>query len=221
VSSSSLWSTPYVPRFGIDIFETHTALGEGFKVKQAYLGSKVHEAKDPSKHLASMFHEVAGAMFSCTELYENAWCKVRGSETVEAVEGEVHMVAPEEIKVDLNKLLQEYKNGFPMFRRTYEKVLDPELLRNIERLYGEKEGHLKFPAEYWAKCVYSFAAAFKKGTNLREGDNLLEALRILWMSKVASFIIETIELDSKEAEEQILKEADVFEEFKYYLLDIY
>ncbi|MDH5634617.1 MAG: glycosyltransferase, partial [Candidatus Bathyarchaeota archaeon] len=37
--SSSLWKTPYVPRFGIDIFETHTALGEGFTVKQAFLGS--------------------------------------------------------------------------------------------------------------------------------------------------------------------------------------
>ena len=49
--SSSLWNTPYVPRFGIDIFETHTALGEGFEVKQAFLGSKVHETKDPSEQL--------------------------------------------------------------------------------------------------------------------------------------------------------------------------
>ena len=221
VLRSNLWRTPYVPRFGIDIFETHTALGEGFRVKQAYLGSKVHGAKDPYEHLASMFHEVSGAMFSCTEFYENAWCNVQGSKPVETIEGGVHMVAPEEIQVDSKKLLQWYRTGFRMFRHIYNKVLDPELLRNIEISRSKKEDYFEFPNEYWAKCVYSFAAAFKKETELQEKDVLLEALRILWIGKLASFIIETIEFDAKEAEEQIEKEANVFEEFKYYLLDIY
>ena len=221
VLRSSLWSTPYVPRFGIDIFETHTALGEGFKVKQAYLGSKVHGTKDPSEHLASMFHEVSGAMFSCIEFYENAWCNVQGSKPVETIEGEVHMVAPEEIQVDSEKLLQGYRTGFQMFRHTYKKVLDPELLRNIEISRIKKEDCFEFPNEYWAKCVYSFAAAFKRETKLQEKDTLLEALRILWVGKLASFILETIEFDAKKAEEHIEKEAGVFEEFKYCLLDIY
>jgi glycosyltransferase involved in cell wall biosynthesis len=221
VLRSNLWRTPYVPRFGIDIFETHTALGEDFRVKQAYLGSKVHGAKDPSEHLASMFHEVSGAMFSCTEFYENAWCNVQGSKSVETIEGQVYMVAPEEIQVDSKKLLQEYRAGFQMFRYIYKKVLDPELLRNIKISRIKKEGHFEFPNEYWAKCVYSFAAAFKKETKLQEKDTLLEALRILWIGKLASFILETIEFDAKEAEDHIEEEANVFEEFKYYLLDIY
>jgi len=219
--SSSLWSTPYVPRFGIDIFETHTALGEGFKVKQAFLGSKVHETKDPSKHLVSMFHEVVGAMFSCTEIYEDAWHSIQGSKPVEVVEGEVQMIAPEEVQVDFKKLFQGYTTGFQMFRHTYKKVLGPKLLSNLEVLRVKNESYFRLPTEYWAKCVYSFAAAFKKETNVKERNNLLEAFRILWMGKVASFILETIEFDAREAEEKIEEEADVFEELKPYMLKIY
>ncbi len=219
--NSSLWSTPYVPRFGIDIFETHTALGEGFKVKQAFLGSKVHGTKDPSKHLASMFHEVAGTMFSCTEIYEDAWHSIQGSKPVEVIEGEVQMIAPEEVQVDFKKLFQGYTTGFQMFRHTYKKVLGPKLLSNLEVLRVKNESYFRLPTEYWAKCVYSFATAFKKETNVKERNNLLEALRILWIGKVASFILETIEFDAREAEEKIEEEADVFEELKPYMLEIY
>ena len=219
--SSSLWSAPYVPRFGIDIFETHTALGEGFEVKQAFLGSKVHETKDPSKHLASMFYEVAGAMFSCTEIYEDSWHSIQGSKPVEVIKGDVHMIAPEEVQVDFKKLFRGYTIGFQMFRHTYKKLLGPKLLRNFEALCVKNESHFRFPTEYWAKCVYSFAAAFKKETNVKKRNNLLGALRILWMGKVASFILETIEFDARGAEEKLDEEADVFEELKPYLLEIY
>ena len=218
--SSSLWNTPYVPRFGIDVFETHTALGEGFEVKQAFLGSKVHETKDPSEQLASMFQEVAGAMFSCTEVYENMWRNIQGSKSTEIIKRHFPTIAPEEVQVDLKKLLQGYRAGFQMFRHTYKKVLDPELLHDLEILHL-KEGFFEFPNEYWAKCVYSFAAAFREEKNSKKRNNLLEALRILWRGKLASFIFETVEFDTGEAEKKIEKEADVFEELKPYLLGVY
>ena len=218
--SSSLWNTPYVPHFGIDIFETHTALGEGFEVKQAFLGSKVHETKDPSQQLASMFQEVAGAMLSCTEVYENIWRNIQGSKSTEVIERYVLTIAPEKVQVDPKKLLQGYTAGFQMFRHTYKKVLDHELLHKLEIL-RLKEDYFEFPNEYWAKCVYSFAAAFREKTNSKERNNLLEALRILWRGKLASFILETVEFDAESAEKEIEKEADVFEELKPYLLDVY
>ncbi len=218
--SSTQWNTPYVPRFGIDIFETHTALGEGFEVKQAFLGSKVHETKDPSEQLASMFQEVAGAMLSCTEVYEDIWRKIRGSKSTEIIKRHFPTIAPEEVQVDFKKLRQGYTAGFKMFRHTYKKVLDPELLQNLDSLRVRK-GYFEFPNEYWAKCVYSFAAAFGKETKSKKRNNLLEALRILWRGKLASFVLETVEFDAEEAEKEIEKEADVFEETKPYLLNAY
>lgn len=218
--SSSLWSTPYVPRFGVDIFETHTALGEGFEVKQAFLGSKVHETKDPSKQLASMFQEVVGAMFSCTEVYEKIWRNIKGSRSTEVVKRYVPTIAPEEVQVDLKKLLQGYTAGFQVFRGTYKKVLDSELWQNLDSL-RVKEGYLEFPNEFWAKCVYSFAAAFKRETDFEKRNNLVEALRILWAGKLASFVFETLEFGAEEAETEIEKEVNVFEETKPYLLELY
>jgi glycosyltransferase involved in cell wall biosynthesis len=79
---SDLWDNPYTRKFGVDIFITHSAIYGGFKIKQAFLGSKVHEAKDPGKHLASMFKQVVGSMFFCMLNYESFWKKVKVSHNV-------------------------------------------------------------------------------------------------------------------------------------------
>ncbi len=219
--SSSLWDTPYVPRFGIDIFETSTALGEGFKVKQASLGSKVHDPKNPSRHLASMFHEVAGAMFFCAKIYEDTWRNIKGSKPVEVIKEYVPTITPEAIKVNPKEMLQEYTSGFQRFRHTYERVLSSELLRDLKDLPIKKEEYFEFPSEYWAECVYSFAASFKREPNVKERSKLLEALRILWLGRVASFILETVDFNASEAEIEIEKQAEVFEELKSHLVNAY
>jgi hypothetical protein len=64
ILNSPMWDYPYVSRFGIDIFETHTALAKGFKVKEAPLGVKSHDPKDPSSQLVGMFRQVIGTMFT-------------------------------------------------------------------------------------------------------------------------------------------------------------
>lgn len=50
ILSSNMWGIPDISRFGIDIFETYFALSRGYKVKQAFLGVKEHDPKDPSSH---------------------------------------------------------------------------------------------------------------------------------------------------------------------------
>jgi glycosyltransferase involved in cell wall biosynthesis len=218
--ASRLWRTPYVPRFGIDIFITHTALNEGLTLKQAFLGSKVHEAKDPSKHLASMFHEVAGAMFSCTEINEDIWRGIQESKPVELIKGSITPTPPEEIQVDFKKLLHLYSNNFNMFATLFKEVIGFDLYRNLEILSMKKD-HFVFPDDYWSQCVYSFAAAFKNELDFNKRKELLEALRVLWMGKFASFVIETVEDDTAEAEAKIEEECVAFEKFKPYLLSAY
>jgi hypothetical protein len=50
------WETD-VAKFGIDIWMTTTAINEGYKICQAYMGTKEHEAKDPAR-LGPMFVQV-------------------------------------------------------------------------------------------------------------------------------------------------------------------
>ena len=218
---SPLWNTVYVSRFGIDIFITNTALGEDFPVKQALLGLKTHEAKDPSKQLASMFVEVLGSMISCMELFETTWKPIRGSQPVPVVGEKIELGSPEPIHVNPRKIVERHKAGFQSNKDIYRKVLSRDLLRELEKLQTQGKTNFLFPNEVWAKIVYSFAAVFKKEKNEEMQETLLEALRFIWIGRTASFILETWNLSSEEAEKKVQDEAEVFEKLKTYLLTIY
>src|SRR2546428_14086603 len=74
-----VWNSD-VARFGVDIWMTVTAIAEGFRVSQAYLGAKLHDAKDPGTDLTSMFLQVVGSLFSLLETYESVWRHTNSSE---------------------------------------------------------------------------------------------------------------------------------------------
>jgi hypothetical protein len=63
-------------------------------------------------------------------------------------------------------------------------------------------------------------AGFKKWPHFQK-ERLLDALRILWIGKVAAFVHETLELDALEAETKIEEELEAFERMKPYLLSIF
>jgi glycosyltransferase involved in cell wall biosynthesis len=215
---SQLWQTPYVPRFGVDIFETHTALAEKFDVKQAFLGSKVHEAKDPGANLGPMFKQVVGSMFTCIERYEKVWKEIHGSHNVEIVGQESRTGTPEPIELDLQNLTKMYKSGFKNNRKIYQTVLTRDLFKKIEKLKETNTAEAPFSPETWAKTVFSFVASFKNEKQFTR-ENLLEALRILWIGKVAVFLKETLEVDTFEAEKKIEEEVKAFENMKPFLID--
>jgi len=217
---SPLLQMNYVQRFGIDIFETHTALAKNFDVKQAFLGKKVHEAKDPSKHLASMFRQVAASLFTCTEQYEKVWRKIHDCREVEIVGEKIYSGEPETIRVDLKGLMSAYKEGFDENKRIYRAILSKELFKDVEVLRKLKDIEITFSVETWAKIVYIFCACFKNEKSF-ERENLLDAFRVLWIGKVAAFVKETLELDTMKAENKIEEEVRIFERLKPYLLDIF
>jgi glycosyltransferase involved in cell wall biosynthesis len=212
ILDSPLWQTPYVPRFGIDIFETHTALAKGLFVKQAFLGTKVHEARDPATDLAPMFRQVVGSMFTCIEQYEDVWKMIRDQSDVEVIEKQKYSGSPEDIYVDLQSLKKTYMNGFDENKRVYRKLLSKDLFRETEEL-KRTNTHGHFSSEIWAKIVFSFIDGFKREEQTKR-EKLLDALRILWIGKVATFVKETLELDTTEAEKTIEEEVRTFEKLK-------
>ncbi len=215
---SPLWQTEYVPRFGIDIFETHTALSRKLEVKQAFLGSKVHEAKDPAKQLGSMFRQVVGSMFTCIEQYEEAWKQIRGIQTVEIIGEQAHVGTPEPVQVNLQNLIRTWKGGFDQYEKIYHRVLSSDLFRQIEELKRRNDDTGSFSPENWARAVFSFVVAFRKEKQRRR-ERLLDALRILWIGKIASFVQETLMLDNVRVEKTIEKEVRAFQKLKPYLID--
>ena len=73
-----VWDTD-VARYGIDIWMTTTAICDGFKVCQSFLGTKLHDAKDPGADLSAMLVQVLGTVFSLMETYEPSLDRVNES----------------------------------------------------------------------------------------------------------------------------------------------
>jgi glycosyltransferase involved in cell wall biosynthesis len=76
-----VWGTD-VARYGIDIWMTTTAINEGFKLCQSFLGAKVHDAKDPGKSLGPMFKQVVGTLFRLMGPYQSKWRTVKKSRPI-------------------------------------------------------------------------------------------------------------------------------------------
>jgi glycosyltransferase involved in cell wall biosynthesis len=219
ILNSPMWNYPDVHRFGIDIFETHTALSTGFEIKQALLGVKNHDPKDPSSQLASMFRQVISTMFTCIEQYEEAWTKVEGTSEVESVGDGKYTAVPDPVEVDFQGTVNAFTNNFDKYVTVYKKVLSNELLSKFEQMKKEFK-NADLPSETWAKTVYSFAAKFHHMPPT-ERALIVDALRVLWIGRVAVFMKETWELDRDSAERKIIEEAQVFEKLKPYFTSLY
>jgi hypothetical protein len=127
---------------------------------------------------------------------------------------------PEPIQIDLQNLSRKYESGFDENKKIYKKILSNDIFREVERLKKQKDTETSFLPETWANIVFSFAAGFRNlETSKRE--KLLDALRILWIGKVITFIKQTLDLDTVIAEKKIEEELRAFEKLKPYLLDVF
>ena len=116
-----MWETD-VARYGIDVWMTTNAITNNFKICQSNLGVKVHDAKDPAESLGPMFRQVVHTLFVLMEQHESEWKAVRGSRTVPMF-GLKKVMEPDPIKVDLGRLVNEFKTGFRQFRSLYQDIL--------------------------------------------------------------------------------------------------
>lgn len=220
ILDSPLWSVPDVDRFGIDIFETCTALAKGYKIKQARLGVKSHDAKDPSSQLASMFHQVINVMFNCIENYEPIWKQIKGVSKTEMFGEAKYSEAPQPIEVSLSATVEAFKSNYQLYQDVYQAVLEQKIHERFEAIKQIEKFTVDFDSEIWAKTVYSFIAEFHKNPAYGK-EKLIDALRALWIGRVAVFLKETLGQTREEAELKITEEARVFEKLKPYLIEKY
>jgi hypothetical protein len=215
-----MWEKSEVRSFGVDIFETHTALANGFVVKQAFLGAKDHDQKDPGKQLSSMFRQVVSSMFSCVEAYEKTWKPITGMAQIEIVGNKRRAEFQGPVPVDIENMLANYVVGFDRYFSLYRSILSDDLIQIFEKIKNLDAEYEPFLLAAWAKVVFLFMAAFHRSDE-GQRNNLIDALRILWTGRLASFIRETENLGAEETEAKIEEQAQVFEQMKPYLVDLF
>ncbi len=212
-----VWETD-VARFGVDIWMTLTAIAEGFRVGQSYLGAKLHDAKDPGADLTSMFRQVVGSVFGLLEAYQPVWESTNGSEPVPMF-GFPFEVGVEPVSVNVERMIQAYCQGVTDLREIYQGVLAPQTLEGLGAAAGLPRDQFRLPDELWVSVVYEFAAAWRRRALDRE--HLLQSLVPLYLGRTASFVLEVRESTAREVEERIEKLCNVFETQKTYLIQLW
>ena len=208
-----IWETD-VAKFGVDIWMTTTAIGEKLgEIYQAALGVKIHDVKDPGKHLGPMFSQVVGTLFRQVEKYEKLWMGNIEIENV-PVFGDIPEVVPEPLDVDVENLRNSARKGIMENYDFLSEVLGSDLMSIIDNV---KEAG-KIDIEQWVKLIYKFMVEYRKQV-LRE--NMMKALVPLYFAKVADFVERTLDKSDEFAEQLIEEQVEVFKDNKNLLLSFW
>jgi hypothetical protein len=213
--SQDVWDGD-VARYGIDIWMTTTALAGDFKVCQAYLGAKIHDAKDPGSDLTAMLVQVAGALFAQIEAHA-AKCLVQ--------EGSVHVpefgfrydVGLEPVPVNLRRMVDTFELGIREFESIYAGFLHPETRAGLTALVGQPAEEFAMPADLWVRTVYDFVAAVHH--RRLPVEHVLRTLTPLYLGRTAAWVVQASPYGAVEVEAEIDALSARLESFKPYLRD--
>jgi glycosyltransferase involved in cell wall biosynthesis len=212
-----VWATD-VARYGIDVWMTTNAITNNFKICQSNLGVKIHEAKDPAEFLGPMFRQVVHTLFVLMEQHEAEWKAIKGSRTVPMF-GLRGFMEPEPIHVDLDRLVTEYRTGFRQFKGLYRDIFSADCFEELKKCATKAKTKFVMPVKTWVMVLYETAATFHHWTHNR--TQLVNLVTPLYLGRVASFINQTRDMNSSQAEEVVEEQAQVFEDYKDYLIQVW
>ncbi len=212
-----VWDTD-VARFGIDIWMTTNAITQGYKICQSNLGVKIHDAKEPGLHLGPMFRQVIWTLCFLMERFESYWKGIRGSEPVE-VFGYEGQVDPEPVTVDPEGMVEHFKIGFHQFSTFYKDIFSEDSFRHISEIAMMDANEFHLPTDAWVRILYELAATFHAWSINR--NKLIDLMTPLYYARVASFVRQTWEMSSQEAEDLVEDPAAKFEAQKDYLVEVW
>ena len=211
--TKDVWETD-VARFGIDIWMTTTAIANGFKVTQSFLGAKIHDAKDPGTDLSNMLYQVVSAAFALMETYADVWMPIRGSQAVPAF-GFEYTVGLEQVNVNTDRMLNTFREGLRNLGEIWLDILGAGDFREIERLGAQGDDNFHFPVSLWTRVIYDYALAFHN--KRMPAEQLIKSMTPLYVGKTASFILQAKDMGQQDAEAEIEKLCIEFENGKDYL----
>ncbi|MBN2031868.1 MAG: glycosyltransferase [Deltaproteobacteria bacterium] len=216
-AEQDVWETD-VARYGIDIWMTTNAITQNFRIGQSNLGVKIHDAKDPGQHLGPMFRQVLWTIFSLMERHESYWKGIRGSEAVELF-GYEGYVEPEAVKVDANAMIEHFKTGYQQFSSLWKEIFCEHCFKEIVRCAESETKSFLLSTDSWVQILYELAATFHQWRVNR--NKLIDLVTPLYYARVASFVRQSWEMSSAEAEELVEEQALKFEEHKDYLVKVW
>ena len=206
-----VWETD-VARYGIDVWMTTTAINEGARVCQAYLGAKIHDAKDPAEALGPMFRQVVGTLFGLMQRYESKWKAVRSSQPVHLY-GTLREVQPEPVPVSLDAMIAKLRDGRREWSETWDAVLSPSNRRVLEEIIERDAGSFHFDAAEWADIALDYAVAYNRSGLDR--NRVIDSMAPLYYGRTAGMVVRSRTMGVATFERDIVQaQARLFEQLK-------
>lgn len=200
-------------QYGIDIFMTLNAIFGNFKICQVGLGTKIHKPSAPK--IGPMFSQVTSTLLKNVILNKDKWLKMKRVVPVKIYSSK-KLGQPQPLSVDYKSMKEVSIYHFEMYWDLLEKNLSPTIFKELNIRYHRQR--LKIDDRMWARVVYDLLYAYD--TN-RFTNDINEALKALYFSRVVSFVRETMELTHQESEKEIIDQAKTFWECRGYLLRKY
>jgi len=213
--SKDVWESD-VAKYGIDIWMTTSAIANGYRVCQSFLGAKIHDAKDPGADLSAMLYQVVGATLDLMEEYDAVWRGVRSSETVPSL-GFRYAVGLEPVNVNVERMIERFNLGVDDLMEIWQEFLPQKATDFLIEARTVQTSEFRIPDELWVEILYNFALAAHR--RVMNKEHLLKSLTPLYIGRTASFVLETRDSGADEVEEKIEHLCGVFEENKKILLD--
>jgi hypothetical protein len=216
--AEDVWTTD-TAKFGIDIWMTTCAINEGHTIAQAYLGTKVHDAKDPAADLGPMFQQVISTLFFLMGKYESHWRRSREIKVVpiECRTDPEAELAP--VAVGLDKLRSEFVEGFNHFSPMYGRILGPQNMEKLARIHASWSSNqdADFDPDLWSRILFDFACVYQLWQRNRR--RLVDIITPLYFGRTKTYCEQVLDRSAEEAEALVQEQAKIFERNRPYLLD--
>jgi hypothetical protein len=185
------------------------------------LGAKLHDAKDPGADLTAMLQQVVSSVFNLMQQYEEVWMQ-RTSSSPAPLFGFPFDVGLEPVSVDVGRMIHAFQRSCQELSEIWRTALQPDTLTEIRSLasISPAEGRtFHINDELWVRIVFEFASTYAQHRFAR--TQLLQSLIPLYLGRVASFVLETETLGSREVEERIEHLCMSYEKLKPYLIALW
>lgn len=203
-------------RQGLDIWMLTSALAEGARVCQAYLGPVLHEHRDIKMDLSAQLTRAVGAVFALMEHYQAEWSSVTSSVPV-PVFGPLFEMETSPVAINVARMVKGFKQGLRDLLPIWEVALPYETLSELLPLGGLETEEFRLPARLWVQIVYDFALAYHD--RLLHREHLLKAMTPLYLGWTASFVLDTKDGGQEEVERVVEALCATYESAKPYLLE--
>jgi glycosyltransferase involved in cell wall biosynthesis len=212
-----------VRHYGIDIFITLSALLGGFRICQAGLGTKDHNASAPK--LGQMFEEVIYTLFTTLHTHRSQWLKKDLKSTWQTEVRQVDrrglekMTEPEALSVeDIVRLKDDCRREYLKYNEQVKRYLNTYAYQKTMHMYSMD--YYDLDITLWSHVVYSLFYLFDGATEEVKRE-IINALKPLYFQRSITFNYQTYRYKISFAEKEVRDQAMAFLSQKPYLLGLY